>query len=152
VRVAIGSDHAGYELKTFVKKVVEGLGHASVDVGPSSEDPVDFPEFGLEVARLVSEGRVEKGILICGTGLGMTIVANKVKGIRASVAYDLYTAMQSRKHLNANVLVLGGRVTGRDLAGEIVKAWLDTPYEGEKEARYQRRLDQISRWEKEHLS
>ncbi|OPY73947.1 MAG: putative sugar phosphate isomerase YwlF [Syntrophorhabdus sp. PtaU1.Bin058] len=149
MKVAIGSDHAGYALKEDIKKVLEGRNDTIVDVGTGSESSVDYPDFGIEVARLVSEGKAEKGILICGTGIGMSITANKVKGIRAALAFDLYTAVQSRKHLDANILVLGGRVTGKGLAEEIARTWLDTPFEG---GRHQKRIDKISDWEKGHLS
>jgi ribose 5-phosphate isomerase B len=149
LKVAIGSDHAGYALKEVVKKVLEDRNDTVVDAGTNTENSVDYPDFGIEVARLVSEGKVEKGILICGTGIGMSITANKVKGIRAALVFDLYTAIQSRKHLDANILVLGGRITGKGLAEEIVRAWLDTPFEG---GRHQKRIDKISDWEKGHLS
>ena len=147
--MAIGSDHAGYALKEDIKKVLEERHDIVVDAGTASESSVDYPDFGIEVARLVSEGKAEKGILICGTGIGMSITANKVKGIRAALTFDLYTAVQSRKHLDANILVLGGRVTGKGLAEEIVRTWLDTPFEG---GRHQKRIDKISDWEKGHLS
>jgi len=149
LKVAIGSDHAGYALKEDVKKVLEGRNDTVVDAGTNTENSVDYPDFGIEVARLVSEGKAEKGILICGTGIGMSVTANKVKGIRAALVFDLYTAIQSRKHLDANILVLGGRITGKGLAEEIVRAWLDTPFEG---GRHQKRIDKISDWEKGHLS
>jgi len=149
LKVAIGSDHAGYALKEDIKKVLEGRDNTVVDVGTDTENSVDYPDFGIEVARLVSEGKAEKGILICGTGIGMSVTANKVKGIRAALVFDLYTAVQSRKHLDANILVLGGRITGKGLAEEIVRAWLDTPCEG---GRHQKRIDKISDWEKDHLS
>lgn len=149
MKVAIGSDHAGYALKEDIKKVLEGRDNTVVDVGTDTENSVDYPDFGIEVARLVSEGKAEKGILICGTGIGMSVTANKVKGIRAALVFDLYTAVQSRKHLDANILVLGGRITGKGLAEEIVRAWLDTPFEG---GRHQKRIDKISDWEKDHLS
>ncbi len=148
VKVVIGSDHAGFELKEYVKSVLEGNGWTITDVGTDSEASVDYPDLGVKAAELVAGGLADRGILVCGTGIGMTIVANKVRGIRASLVYDLYTAIQSRKHLDANVLVLGGRITGKDLAAEIVKVWLDTPFEG---GRHQRRIDKITKWEEEHL-
>lgn len=148
MKVVIGSDHAGFELKEYVKSVLKESGWTIVDVGTDSELSVDYPDLGVKAARLVVGGQADRGILVCGTGIGMTIVANKVKGIRASLVYDLYTAIQSRKHLDANVLVLGGRITGKDLAAEIVKVWLDTPFEG---GRHQRRIDKITKWEEEHL-
>ncbi|HNS14749.1 MAG TPA: ribose 5-phosphate isomerase B [Syntrophorhabdaceae bacterium] len=148
MKIAIGSDHAGYALKEDIKKILEARKDIIVDVGTDTESSVDYPDFGIEAARLVSEGKAEKGILVCGTGIGMSVTANKVKGIRAALVFDLYTAMQSRKHLDANILVLGGRITGKGLAEEIVRAWLDTPFEG---GRHQKRIDKISDWEKGHL-
>ncbi len=148
MKIAIGSDHAGYALKEDIKKILEDRKDTIVDVGTDTESSVDYPDFGIEAARLVSEGKAEKGILICGTGIGMSVTANKVKGIRAALAFDLYTAIQSRKHLDANILVLGGRITGKGLAEEIVRVWLDTPFEG---GRHQKRIDKISEWEKGHL-
>jgi len=148
LKIAIGSDHAGYALKEDIKKILENRDDIIVDIGTDNENSVDYPDFGIDVARLVSEGKAEKGILICGTGIGMSVTANKVKGIRAALAFDLYTAVQSRKHLDANILVLGGRITGKGLAEEIVRVWLDTPFEG---GRHQKRIDKISDWEKGHL-
>ncbi|HOE16544.1 MAG TPA: ribose 5-phosphate isomerase B [Syntrophorhabdaceae bacterium] len=148
MKIAIGSDHAGYALKEDIKKILEDRDDIIVDIGTDNENSVDYPDFGIDVARLVSEGKAEKGILICGTGIGMSVTANKVKGIRAALAFDLYTAVQSRKHLDANILVLGGRITGKGLAEEIVRVWLDTPFEG---GRHQKRIDKISDWEKGHL-
>lgn len=148
MKIAIGSDHAGYALKEDIKKALEARNDIIVDIGTDTESSVDYPDFGIEVARLVAGGKAEKGILVCGTGIGMSITANKVKGIRAALAFDLYTAVQSRKHLDANILVLGGRITGKGLAEEIVRAWLDTPFEG---GRHQKRIDKISDWEKDHL-
>jgi len=148
MKVVIGSDHAGYELKEQIKVVLEEKGCTIIDVGAESTVSVDYPDFGIKAATLVARGEVDRGVLICGTGVGMSIIANKVKGVRASLIYDLYTAIQSRKHLDANILVLGGRVTGKDLAAEIVRAWLDTPFEG---GRHQKRIEKIERYEKDHL-
>jgi ribose 5-phosphate isomerase B len=146
VKIAIGSDHAGYELKEQVKGSLAGL-HEVTDVGTDSTDSVDYPDFALSVARLVAEGKVERGILLCGTGIGMSVAANKVKGIRAALAFDLYTAMQARRHLDANILVLGAGVTGRALALEIVTKWLETPFEG---GRHARRIEKIRRLEDDY--
>jgi ribose 5-phosphate isomerase B len=148
MKVVIGSDHAGYELKEQIKVVLEEKGCTIIDVGAESTASVDYPDLGIKAATLVARGEVDRGVLICGTGVGMSIIANKVKGVRASLIYDLYTAIQSRKHLDANILVLGGRVTGKDLAAEIVRAWLDTPFEG---GRHQKRIEKIERYEKDHL-
>jgi len=144
MKIAIGSDHAGFELKEYIKKILTECGDTVIDVGTDSMESVDYADFGFKVAQLVSRREVEKGILVCGTGMGMSVVANKVKGIRASVVFDLYTAIQSRRHLDANVLVLGGRVTGKGLAEEIAKTWLDTPFDG---GRHQKRIDKITAWE-----
>jgi len=146
VKIAIGSDHAGYELKEQVKGSLAGL-HEVTDVGTDSTDSVDYPDFALSVARLVAEGKVERGILLCGTGIGMSVAANKVKGIRAALAFDLYTAMQARRHLDANILVLGAGVTGRALALEIVTKCLETPFEG---GRHARRIEKIRRLEDDY--
>ena len=146
MKIAIGSDHAGYELKEQVKGSLAGL-HEVTDVGTDSTDSVDYPDFALSVARLVAERTVERGILLCGTGIGMSVAANKVKGIRAALAFDLYTAMQARRHLDANILVLGAGVTGRALALEIVTKWLETPFEG---GRHARRIEKIRRLEDDY--
>ena len=143
MRIALGSDHAGYELKEYVKGSLAGQ-HELTDEGTESTDSVDYPDFALRVARLVSRGEVDRGILVCGTGIGMSVAANKVRGIRAALAFDLYTAMQSRRHVDANILVLGAAVTGRGLALEIVTRWLETPFEG---GRHQRRIEKIRRLE-----
>jgi ribose 5-phosphate isomerase B len=148
MKIAIGSDHAGFELKEYVKGILLERQETVTDVGTNSPESVDYADFGLKVSELVSRGEAEKGILICGTGEGMSIIANKVKGIRASLIFDLYTAMQSRRHLDANILVLGGRVTGKGLAEEIVRAWLDTPFEG---GRHQKRIDKITAWENTYM-
>ena len=150
MKVAIGSDHAGFELKEYLKNLLvkEGV-HECIDVGCDTEATVDYPDFGLKVGRLVAEGAVERGILVCGTGVGMSVTANKVKGVRAVLSQDLYTAMQSRRHLDTNILVLGGRVIGKGLAEEIMRVWLDTAFEG---GRHSRRIDKITEWEDRHLS
>jgi len=119
MKIAIGSDHAGFELKEQIKNILLERHTTITDVGTTTEESVDYPDFGLKVAELVSGEKWKKGILICGTGVGMSIVANKVKGVRAALAFDLYTAIQSRRHLDANILVLGGRVTGKGLAEEM---------------------------------
>ena len=148
MKVAIGSDHAGYELKEYLKNILKLTDHDTVDVGTDTETSVDYPDFGLKVAGLVSSGEADRGVLVCGTGVGMSVVANKVKGVRAVLAQDLYTAIQSRKHLDTNVLVLGGRVIGKGLAEEIVRVWFNTPFEG---GRHSKRIEKISEWEDKHL-
>jgi ribose 5-phosphate isomerase B len=149
MKIAIGSDHAGYELKEYVKNLLKEWGYELTDEGTDAPKSVDYPDFGFKVAKLVSDGTTERGILVCGTGVGMSVVANKVKGVRAVLAQDLYTAMQSRRHLDSNILVLGGRVIGKGLAEEIVKVWLDTAFEG---GRHEERIGKIKEWEDKHLS
>jgi len=148
LKLAIGSDHAGFELKEYIKSVLAAKGYTFIDAGTNTNSSVDYSDFGFKVANLVSGGEADRGILICGTGVGMSIVANKVKGIRASLVFDLYTAMQSRKHLDANILVLGARVTGQGLAEEIVNVWLNTLFEG---GRHEKRIEKIMQYEAEHL-
>ncbi|HMK49882.1 MAG TPA: ribose 5-phosphate isomerase B [Thermodesulfovibrionales bacterium] len=142
--IAIGSDHAGVELKKELLSLFNNLQIQFVDFGTDSPESVDYPDFGEKVSEAVSSGKVDKGLLICGTGIGMSIVANKFPGIRASLCNDLFTAKMSRMHNDANVLVIGGRIVGRDLAKEIVRTWVSTPFEGD---RHQRRLDKISKIE-----
>ncbi|HEX2965295.1 MAG TPA: ribose 5-phosphate isomerase B, partial [Syntrophorhabdaceae bacterium] len=129
-------------------QVLAGRNEQVNDVGTHGTESVDYADYGFRVAQLVSTGEADKGILVCGTGEGMNIVANKVKGVRAALVFDLYTAAQSRRHLDANVLVLGGRITGKGLAEEIVKIWLDTPFEG---GRHQKRIDKIAAWEESNM-
>jgi ribose 5-phosphate isomerase B len=143
VKIAIGSDHAGYELKEYLTRELGGQ-YEFVDVGTKGPESVDYPDYAREVAAKVTQGEVDFGILICGTGIGMSVAANKIRGVRAALAFDLYTAMQSRRHLDANILVLGNLVTGKGLATEIVKAWLATPFEG---GRHERRIGKIRRLE-----
>ncbi len=143
MRIAIGSDHAGYELKTYLVQMLTGQ-HDVVDIGTDCLDSVDYPDYAAKVARLVAGGQVECGILVCGTGVGMSVSANKVCGIRAALVFDLYTAMQSRRHVDANILVLGAMVTGKGLAAEIARVWLATPFEG---GRHERRIEKIRRLE-----
>jgi ribose 5-phosphate isomerase B len=148
MKIVVGSDHAGFELKEYIKGILLERQEIVADVGTDDTESVDYADFGLKVAELVSRGEADKGILVCGTGIGMSIIANKVKGVRASLIFDLYTAIQSRRHLDANILVLGGRVTGKGLAEEIVRTWLDTPFEG---GRHQKRIDKITAWENSYM-
>lgn len=140
--IVIGCDHAAYELKEKLKAYMLHRGESVEDVGPHSDESVDYPDYGKRVAELVSTGRYARGILLCGTGLGMSMVANRFPGVRAALCHDLFGATMSRKHNDANILVLGGRVTGETLAEEIVKVWLETPFEG---GRHQNRLDLFER-------
>ena len=139
--VVIGSDHAAYQLKEKIKKFLIENGIAVEDAGAQSEASVDYPDYGIKVASLVSAGKFDRGILLCGTGIGMSIVANRFSNVRAALCNDLFSAIMSRRHNNSNVLVLGGRVIGDVLAIEILKAWLETPFEG---GRHQARLDKFN--------
>ncbi len=140
--IIIGSDHAAYDLKEKVKVFLIERGIDVEDVGCHSEDSVDYPDFGIKVASMVSVGKFERGILMCGTGIGMSIVANKFPHVRAALCTDLFSSIMSKRHINSNILVLGARVVGDVLAVEIVKVWLETPFEG---GRHQRRLDKFDR-------
>lgn len=136
--IIMGSDHAAYDLKEYLKVLIVQKGIEIRDVGAHSTEAADYPEFGFHVAGAVSAGEYSRGILLCGTGLGMSMVANKFTHVRAALCNDLFSAIMSRRHNNANILVMGGRVIGDVLAKEIVTAWLETPFEG---GRHQRRLD-----------
>ena len=146
MRVAIGSDHAGYDLKHHLIGVLRGLGHQVDDQGTHSTESVDYPEICAGVARTVVNGGADRGIVLGGSGQGEQIAANKVRGARAALCNDLYTARMSREHNDANVLAMGGRIVAPGLADEIVALWLDTAFEG---GRHQRRVDQISAIEAE---
>jgi len=142
--VIIGCDHAAYPMKETVKAFLTEAGIEVSDVGTHSEDSVDYPDFGSDVAGGVSRREYPRGILLCGSGIGMSIVANRFPGVRAALCNDLFSAIMCRKHNNANILVLGGRVIGETLALEIVKAWLETDFEG---GRHQSRLDKFDKLE-----
>lgn len=146
--IAIGSDHAGVELKQEIINLLKTLQIQYIDYGTESHESVDYPDYGEKVSEAVSKRNVEKGILICGTGIGMSIVANKFPHIRASLCNDLFTAKMSRLHNDANILVIGGRIVGKDLAKEIVKVWISTPFEGE---RHCARLNKIRKIEERLL-
>ena len=147
-KIAIGSDHAGFRLKEFVKKLLRERGFEVIDVGTYSEERCHYPEYAKKVAQMVSNGEVPRGILVCGSGIGMSIVANKFKGVRAALCHNIYSAKFSRLHNDSNVLCLGGRVTGEDLTREIVETWLNTPFEG---GRHSERLDIIAKIEEENF-
>jgi len=138
--IIIGSDHAAFPLKEKVKQFVIEKGIEIEDVGTDGEGSVDYPDFGIKVAKAVSSGEYPRGILLCGTGLGMSMVANRFPHVRAALCSDLFSARMSREHNDSNILVLGGRTVGDALAFELVKTWLETPFEG---GRHQRRLDKF---------
>ena len=138
--IIIGSDHAAYPLKEKVKDYLTGKGIDVEDVGTNSEKSVDYPDFGKKVASMVSNGNFKRGILMCGTGIGMSMVANKFSHVRAALCTEPFSAEMSRRHNDANILVMGGRMTGETLALEIVRVWLETPFDG---GRHQERLNQF---------
>jgi ribose 5-phosphate isomerase B len=146
MKVAIGSDHGGLNLKRLLVDELRNGGVDVIDVGTDSEESVDYPDYAKKVAVPVSRGEVDFGILICGTGIGMSIAANKVHGVRAALAWDILTARLSRRHNDANVLTLGGRVTGPELAKEIVKTFLHEPFDG---GRHEGRVKKITAIEKD---
>ena len=145
MKIAIASDHAGYQLKEAIKKALESLHVEYEDLGPQGTDSVDYPDYARMVAEAVQAGA--RGILCCGTGIGMSIAANKFQGVRAALCQDEFTARMSREHNDANVLILGGRVLkDYGVVPGIVKVWLETSFEG---GRHQRRLDKIRRFEQQ---
>ncbi len=148
MRIAIGCDHRGYAIRGKLVELLHRLGHDVTDLGTHSEDPVDYPDVAAAVARLVSQGVVERGILICGTGLGMCIAANKVPGVRAAPCHDDLTAEMSRRHNDLNVLCLSADMLGERLIDRMVEIWLNTPFEG---GRHARRVEKIAQLEREHL-
>jgi len=149
VRVAIAADHAGFELKERLARAVAAAGHAVTDLGTHSEDPVDYPEYAAAVARAVVSGKAERGIVVCGSGAGASIAANKIRGARCALAHDTYSAHQSVEHDDANVLALGSRVVGALLAEEIAQTFLTAQFT--REERHTRRLQKIEDLER-HFS
>ncbi|NLI69171.1 MAG: ribose 5-phosphate isomerase B [Bacilli bacterium] len=146
MRVIITGDHAGMTLRNEVKAVLEELGYEYEDTGADCTCSVDYPDYALPAAKRVASGEFDRGIFICGTGIGMSISANKVKGIRCALVQDVYSAKMSRLHNDANVLAMGERVIGPGLAREIVYTWLTTEFEGD---RHKRRIDKIAKYEEE---
>lgn len=144
MRIALGADHAGASLKDALKALLDARGDAWIDYGTTGSDSVDYPDFAALVGRAVATGDADRGLLVCGSGIGMAIAANKIPGIRAAVATDVEAARLGRSHNDANVLALGARLTPEPLARDILSVFLDTPYEG---GRHQRRLDKITAME-----
>ncbi|OGI00600.1 MAG: ribose 5-phosphate isomerase B [Candidatus Melainabacteria bacterium GWF2_37_15] len=140
LKIAIGSDHAGFELKEEIKQKLQELYLEYYDFGTYDKTRVDYPVIAKDIAARVADGKFDRGIIVCGTGIGVAIAANKVRGIRAANCNDIFCAKMSRLHNNANILTLGGRVVGPGLALEIVKTWLETEFEGE---RHQKRVDML---------
>ena len=146
MRVAIGADHRGFDIRVKLVELVQRLGHEVIDVGAFTPDAVDYPDIAADVAHNVSHGEVDRGIIVCGTGLGMCIAANKVNGVRAAPCHDDITAEMSRRHNDANVLCLSADMLGERLIDRMVEIWLTTPFEG---GRHARRIDKITELEHE---
>ena len=140
MKIVLGSDHAGFELKADLRDYLVRQNIAIFDMGVAEETPTDYPGIARAVAEKISRKEFERGVLICGSGIGMSIVANRFPGVRAALCHDLYTARVSREHNDANLLVLGGRLIGKELAREMIKVWLESVFQG---GNHQRRLDQI---------
>jgi len=138
MKIVIGADHAGFRLKEYIKSFLLELGNEVIDMGTNSEERVDYPVFGERVARAVAEGKADLGILICGSGIGMSMVANKVPGVRAALCHEPFSARLSREHNNANILCMGGRIIGREMAKEIVRVFLATEFAG---GRHEKRIN-----------
>jgi ribose 5-phosphate isomerase B len=145
-KIGIASDHGGYNLKEEIKKHLQGE-FEIVDFGTDSLDSVDYPDYGVKVAEAVKSGEVEEGILCCGTGIGISLAANKVPGIRCAVVSDTFSAKMSKAHNNANMISIGERVVGKGLALEIIDSWINTEFEGD---RHQRRVSKITEIEKKY--
>jgi RpiB/LacA/LacB family sugar-phosphate isomerase len=141
MKIAIGADHAGFELKERVKALLLELNHEVLDLGTHSPEPVDYPDFAEALGLAVREGKTERGILMCGSGVGASVAANKIPGVRAGLCHDHYSAHQGVEHDDMNVLVMGGRVIGESVALELVSAFLDSKYTAED--RHQRRLEKV---------
>lgn len=148
-RIALGADHAGYRVKDRIKELLQKYGLEVVDFGAHSDDSVDYPDYAFRVARSVSLAESDLGILVCGTGLGMAIAANKFRGIRAATCNDLYTARMAAEHTNANVICVGARVVDSDQACAIVREWLEGRFSG---GRHQRRIEKIAELERSTLA
>lgn len=143
MRIAIGSDHRGVELRAKIRAFIEKLGEEVVDLGAFGQEPVDYPDIAVAVARKVAAGEVDRGILICGTGIGMCITANKIPGVRAAPCHDDITAELSRRHNDLNVLCLSGDLIGERLADRLVEKWLKTPFDGGRHARRNEKIAQL---------
>jgi ribose 5-phosphate isomerase B len=148
MKVIISGDHAGMTIRNEVKNLLDEMGISYEDSGCSCETSVDYPDYALPAAERVANGEFDRGILVCGTGIGMSIAANKVKGIRCALLSDVYSAKLTRMHNNSNMIAMGERVLGPGLAREIAKAWLETDFEGD---RHQKRLDKITAYEDQNL-
>lgn len=144
MKIAIGADHGGFNLKKEIVALLEELGHEYKDFGTHSADSIDYPDVAIPVAEAVAAGEFDRGILICGTGIGIGIAANKVKGIRAALVHDSFSAKATRQHNDSNIMTMGERVIGPGLALDLVTTWLDTEFEG---GRHSNRVDKMSAYE-----
>jgi ribose 5-phosphate isomerase B len=144
MKVGIGSDHRGFQVKRKICELVQRLGHEVVDFGATSDDAVDYPDFAQQVAMAVSTNQVDRGILVCGTGIGMSMAANKVRGVRAALCHDDVTAEMSRRHNDANVMCLSADLLGARLIDRMIEIWLNTEFEG---GRHARRVEKIKKIE-----
>jgi RpiB/LacA/LacB family sugar-phosphate isomerase len=149
MRIAIGADHAGFDMKIGLIQHLEALGHTVLDLGTDSRDPVDYPDFAEAVARALLEGQADRGLLVCGSGVGATVAANKFRGIRAGLCHDTYSAHQGVEHDDINLLVLGSRVIGTELARELVTAFVNARFSGEE--RHRRRLAKVAALESRNM-
>lgn len=145
MRIGIGADHAGFSLKQDIAAYLEGLGHKVLDLGPHSADPVDFPDYAEAVGLAIQRGQAERGILICGSGVGVSVAANKMPGIRAAVCHDIYSAHQGVEHDDVNVLALGAQIIGPALARDLARAFLGASFSGKENHR--RRVEKIKAME-----
>ena len=145
MRIALGSDHAGFDMKEIIEACLQELGHRVLDLGTHSPDPVDYPDFAEAVGLAVANGEADRGVVICGSGVGASVAANKIPGIRAGLCHDTYSAHQGVEHDDMNVLVLGSRVIGMELARDLVKAFLGAAFSGEE--RHQRRVSKVKAME-----
>ncbi|MBW2038675.1 MAG: ribose 5-phosphate isomerase B [Deltaproteobacteria bacterium] len=145
MRIAVACDHGGFHLKEDLVIFLRELGHEVEDLGSFGEGSVDYPDQGQEVAQRVSAGEVEGGVLVCGTGIGMSIVANKFPGVRAALVHHIYAARMAKEHNDANILVMGGRIVGSGLAREMVKTWLETEFQEGRHLPRLRKIEEIER-------
>jgi ribose 5-phosphate isomerase B len=141
MKIALACDHAGFPLKAPIREVVQSCGHEIIDLGTNSTDPVDYPDYAERIGKAIQSETVDRGILICGSGVGAAVAANKMRGVRAGVCHDTYSARQSVEHDDVNVLALGARVVGPELAKELVRSYLDAEFT--HEARHERRLKKV---------
>jgi ribose 5-phosphate isomerase B len=148
IRVAIGADHAGFQLKQVISEHLRSAGHAIIDVGTASDAPVDYPDYAEALGKVVLDGKAERGVLICGSGVGASVAANKIPGIRAGLCHDSYSARQGVEHDEINVLVLGARVIGSALAKELVDRFLAAQFN--REERHRRRVEKIKALEQRY--